>query len=444
MSMLTFDAIIIGFGKAGKTLAGELAAKDWKVALIEKNPDMYGGTCINIACIPTKALVHDGLQGTPYADAIERKDKVVEKLREKNYKSLADADGVTVYTAAAKFRSDKEVEITVDGQPEVLTAEHIFINTGASSIIPPIEGDAHSDKVYTSMTLIERQELPDRLVIVGAGPIGLEYASMYANFGSEVTVVSPDDRLMPDEDADIAAEVQKELEAAGIAFVFGVKAERFDDQANGSIKVGLSNGDQSTADAVLLATGRKPNTEGLGLENTGIEMEDNGAVKVNNHLGTSVENVWAMGDVKGGMQFTYISLDDSRIVMDSLFGDGKYSLKARNNVPYSVFIDPPFSRVGLTAEEAEEQGYHIAEGTLSIAAHPRAHVINDLRGLFKVVIDRKTDLVLGASLFGAESPELINLVKLAMDLKAPYTFLRDQIYNHPVMSESFNALFDVE
>ena len=441
--MLTFDAIIIGFGKAGKTLAGELAAKDWKVALIEKDPKMYGGTCINIACIPTKALVYDGLRGTPYPDAIERKNKVVEKLREKNYKILADADGVTVFTAAARFRSDKEVEITLDGKLEVLTAEHIFINTGASSVIPPIEGDAQSDKVYTSTTLIERQELPDRLVIVGAGYIGLEYASMYANFGSEVTVVSPDDELLPDEDADIAAEVRKELEAAGISFVFGVKAERFNEQSNGSIKVGLSNGDQSTADAVLLATGRKPNTEGLGLEDTGVELDDKGAVKVDDHLETTVKNVWAMGDVKGGMQFTYISLDDSRIAMSSLFDAKKYSLKTRANVPYSVFIDPPLSRVGLTASEAKKQDFEILEGKLPIAAHPRAHVIDDLRGLFKVVVDAKTNQVLGASLFGPESPELINLVKMAMDLEVPYTFLRDQIYNHPVMSESFNALFDV-
>ena len=157
-----------------------------------------------------------------------------------------------------------------------------------------------------------------------------------------------------------------------------------------------------------------------------------------------VKNVWALGDVKGGMQFTYISLDDYRIVENYLFGDKKYSLDSRKNIPYSMFIDPPLSRVGLTAKEAEEKGYEIAEGKMTVASHPRAHVINDLRGLFKVVIDKKTDKILGASLFGPESPELINLVKLAMDLAAPYTLLRDQIYNHPVMSESFNTLFAID
>ncbi|KZE39675.1 hypothetical protein AV656_15775 [Bhargavaea cecembensis] len=441
--MLTYDAVIIGFGKAGKTLAGKLAAKEWKVALVEKDRDMYGGTCINIACIPTKVLVHDGLHGVPYTKAIERKNEVVEKLRAKNYKTLADHEQVTIYHSAAKFRSDKEVEITIDGRQEVLTAEHIFINTGATPNIPPIKGDIESDKVYTSTTLIEQQKLPGKLVVVGAGYIGLEYASMYNSFGSEVTIISPDDELLPQEDSEIAAEVQKEMEAKGIRFIFGNHAEELTEVDQEDVIVTLSDGEKITAQAVLLATGRTPNVEGLGLENTTIELTENNAIQVNHHLQTTAENVWALGDVKGGMQFTYISLDDSRIVMDSLFGDGKHSLQTRANVPYSVFIDPPFSRVGLTAKQAIDQGYEILEGKLPVSSHPRAHVINDLRGLFKVVVDKKTNLVLGASLFGSDSHELINLVKMAMDLDVPYTFLRDQVYNHPVMSESFNVLFDV-
>ncbi|PAV27979.1 hypothetical protein CIL05_19125 [Virgibacillus profundi] len=442
--MLTYDAIIIGFGKAGKTLAGELANKGWKVAMIEKDPNMYGGTCINIACIPTKVLVHDGLMKMPYPDAIERKDKVVEKLRENNYKSLADNDQVTIHVSEAKFRSDKEVEIELDGKREILTAEHIFINTGATSNIPPLKGDLSSDKVYTSTTLINRKQLPKKLAIIGGGYIGLEYASMYQNFGSEVSVITPEDKLLPYEDSEIAAEVQKVLEEKGIQFIFGAKAEEVEEKSEDEVKLALSNGEDLIANAVLLATGRKPNVEHLGLENTSIELTEKGAIKVNDHLETKVDNVWALGDVKGGMQFTYISLDDYRIVMNYLFGDKEYSLMARKNVPYSVFIDPPLSRVGMTAKEAEDKGYEIAGGKLSVASHPRAHVIDDLRGLFKVVIDKKKDKILGATLFGPESPELINLVKLAMDLDAPYTYLRDQVYNHPVMSESFNNLFAIE
>ncbi|RLL41311.1 FAD-containing oxidoreductase [Oceanobacillus piezotolerans] len=442
--MLKYDAIIIGFGKAGKTLAGELGNRGWKVAMIEKDPKMYGGTCINIACIPTKVLVHDGLHNVPYSEAINRKDSVVEKLRKKNYKKLADHDNVVIYESAAKFISDKEVEIEIAGKKEVLTAEHIFINTGAQSNIPPLEGDIKSDKVYTSTTLIDRKELPEQLAIVGAGYIGLEYASMYQSYGSKVTVISPDEELIPQEDQEIRTEVKKVLEEKGIRFILGAKAEKIKEADHDKVTLTLSNEEQLDANAVLLATGRKPNVENLGLENTAIKLTEDGAIKVDEHLETTVGNVFALGDVKGGMQFTYISLDDYRIVVDYLFGNKEYSLKTRKNVPYSVFIDPPLSRVGLTAKEAKEKGYEIAEGKLAVASHPRAHVINDLRGLFKVVIDKRTNQILGASLFGPESPELINLVKLAMDLEAPYTYLRDQIYNHPVMSESFNNLFAID
>lgn len=443
--MLTFDAIIIGFGKAGKTLAGALAKKDWKVAMIEKDPNMYGGTCINIACIPTKILVHDGLKKVPYSNAIDRKNNVVGKLRAKNFKKLDDLNQVTIINSEAKFRSDKEVEVVLNGKKELLKGEHIFINTGATSNIPPIKGDLSPDKkVFTSTTLIEQKELPAKLAIIGGGYIGLEYASMYHNFGSEVTVVTPDKDLLPREDREIAAEVRKEMEGKGIRFIFEAKAEAITEEDDNTVTLALSNQEKVSANAVLLATGRKPNVENLGLENTGIELTAEGAIKVNDHLETTVPNVWAMGDVKGGLQFTYISLDDYRIVMDHLFGQKERSLASRNNVPYSIFIDPPLSRVGMTAAEAKEQGYEVAEGKLSIASHPRAHVINDLRGLFKAVVDKNTGKILGATLYGPESPELINLVKLAMDFDAPYTYLRDQVYNHPVMSEAFNDLFAIE
>ncbi|QQK76652.1 FAD-dependent oxidoreductase [Salicibibacter cibarius] len=441
--MTTYDAIIIGFGKAGKTLAGDLAKRDWSVAMIEKVPSMYGGICINAACIPTKTLDHDALNQISYADAIERKDYVVEKLRTNNYNNLADNDHVTIYDSEARFKSDKEVEIEVNGKKEALTAEHIFINTGSTSNIPPMEGDLNSSKVYTSTTLIDRKELPEQLAIIGGGYIGLEYASIYQNFGAKVTVITPDDGLLPDEDRQIAEEIRKEMKQKEIRFHFNAKAEKITDENNDKVTLTLSNDETVSANAVLLATGRKPNVENLGLENTIVKLAEDGSVQVNDHLETTVNHIWALGDVKGGMQFTYVSLDDYRIVMDALFGNKKRSLKTRQNVPYSIFIDPPLSRVGLTAKEAEEKGYEIEEGKFPVASHPPAHVIDDLRGVFKVVIDKKTDKILGASLFGPESPELINLVKMAMDLEAPYTFLRDKMYNHPVMSESFNTLFTI-
>ncbi len=442
--MITYDAIVIGFGKGGKTIAGELAARDWRVALIEKSPEMYGGTCINIACIPTKVLVHDGIHGIPYDEAIARKDEVVEKLREVNYNNLADNEHVTIYDAEAAFRSDKEIVIEVDGKEEVLTAEHIFINTGAKNNIPPLEGDLDSDLIYTSTSLIERHELPERLIIVGGGYIGLEYASMYQNFGADVIVIVPDEELMPAEDRDIAETVKNEMQNNGIEFVFGAKAEKVTDKSADEITVTLASGAELTGNAVLLATGRKPNVEGLGLDQTAIELADDGGIKVDDSLQTTVENVWALGDVKGGMQFTYTSLDDFRVVKSALFDQGTYSYADRNHVLYTMFIDPPLSRVGMTAKEAEVAGHDILQGEVDLASHPRAHVNNDLRGLFKAVVDKKTQKILGVSLFGAQSEEIINLVKLAMDQDLDYTVLRDQMYNHPVMSEVFNTLFDVQ
>lgn len=442
--MLTYDAIVIGFGKGGKTLAGELSGRDWQVAVIEQDPEMYGGTCINIACIPTKTLAHDGENGVPYEEAVERKDRVVETLREKNYKSLAGLDNVTIFDAKAAFQSDKEVVIDKNGEREVITAEHIFINTGATNNIPPIKGDIDADNVYTSTSLINRKERPERLAIIGGGYIGLEYASMYQNFGSSVSVITPEEELMPGEDREIAKEVQQVLTDKGVNFHFGSKAVEITETDGSEMIVTLSNHQHVTADAVLLATGRKANTDQLGLDATRIMRRKDGSLKVDEHLETTAANVWALGDVRGDMQFTYTSLDDYRIIMNRLFGDKSYTLSSRKNIPYSIFIDPPLSRVGLTAKEAEEAGYRIGEGKLPVKAHPRAHVVDDFRGLFKAVIDKDTNNVLGVSLFGPESPELINLVKLAMDMEVHFDVLRDQVYNHPVMSESFNALFAID
>lgn len=442
--MTHFDAIIIGFGKAGKTLAGELANRDWNVALIEKDKTMYGGTCINIACIPTKLLMHDALNGSEYRAAVERKNGVIERLRDKNYHGVADLNNAKVYDAEAKFINDNEIEISsADGSKEVLSADKIFVNTGAESIIPPIDGDINSDKVYTSTTLIDESILPDKLTIIGGGYIGLEFATMYNAFGSEVSVIVPDDEILKSEDSDIAAEITKNMQESGINFIFDERAEKVTDEDSSKITVTLSGGREFTSNAVLFATGRKANTEGLGIENTTAGLTDKGNIKVNNHLQTEAENIYAMGDVKGGMQFTYTSLDDYRIVKSHLFDDGEYSYDSRTNVHYTMFTDPPYSRAGLTLEKAEEQGYKAAENSMQMSGHPRSHINNELRGLFKAVVDTETKEILGVHLYGVNSEELINTVKLAMDNNIPYTSLRDQMYNHPVMSEAFNNLFDI-
>lgn len=442
--MAHFDALVIGFGKAGKTLAGDIAGRGKKVAVIEKDPTMYGGTCINIACIPTKLLSHDALAGRDYAGAVSRKDETVAKLRDKNYHNLADSENITVYDAHAEFQNDREVRITMhDGSTETLTADQIFINTGAENAMPPVEGDVDSDKVHNSTTMIDERELPERLVIVGGGYIGLEFATMYNAFGSDVSVIVPDDRILGREDADIAGEIQKTMTDSGISFLFGEYAERLDDVSESDIKVTLSSGETVTADGVLMATGRKPLVSGLGLENTSVKLTDDGAIKVDDHLQTDAAGIWALGDVKGGYQFTYTSLDDYRIVRSKMFGDGSYTYDSRTNVHYTMFVDPPYSRVGLTADEAKDEGYEVAEGSVPMAEHPRSHVNGELRGLFKAVVDKGSGKILGAHLFGVNSEELVNMVKMAMDYDIPYTALRDQMYNHPVMSEVFNTLFDM-
>ncbi|MBO1001364.1 FAD-dependent oxidoreductase [Pseudogracilibacillus auburnensis] len=441
--MKKFDVIIIGSGTAGAKIATECAKRKKTVALIEKDHHIFGGSCINIACIPTKTLIHDSLHDSLYEEAVERKNKLVKKMSENKYKSLYGLDQLSIYDGEARFVANKEVEIVTNSTKEIVTAEHIIINTGAVNNTPPIEGIEHVKNVYTSTSLINSEELPDKLVIIGGGYIGLEYASMYASFGSDVTVVMPEDTLIPNEEPEIAQEVEKVLKDKGITFLFGKQVEKVKEE-NGVISLQLSNEDEVKGDAVLIATGRKPNVEDLHLENTKIMLTDEKAIQVNDKLQTTVDNVWAVGDVKGGMQFTYISFDDARIIINQLFGDKTYSMKKRNNVPYTVFVDPPLSRVGHTKESAEKDGYEVVVNNMPVSSIPRSHIMNDQRGLFTGIVDKQTGQVLGASLFGHSSEELINIVKIAIDHKWLYTDLRDHIFNHPVMSESLNNLFDLE
>lgn len=438
--MKTIKNIIIGFGKGGKTLAKFLAQKGEEVLVIEKSNQMYGGTCINIACLPSKRLIIEASNGVDFTDAVNGKNEMTSMLRGKNYHMLADESTVTVLDGEAKFIADHEIEVkTTTGETKQYHGERIFINTGALPVMLPIPGLAESKAVLDSTVAMNQQEMPKKLVIIGAGYIGLEFASMFAKYGSEVTVLDLHEQFLPREDDDIAGEIKKDMENSGVTFELGVKISKVDDQTVYYEKDGQSY--NVTADRILVATGRKPNTENLGLENTGIKLTDRGAIKVDDHLQTTVPNVWAIGDVKGGLQFTYISLDDFRIIKDQLFGAGKRSLSDRINVPYSVFITPSLSRVGLSEKEAKVQGIKYELKKLPVAAIPKAQVLKDPRGLFKALLDPETGLILGVTLYGAESYELINMISLAMKMKIPAAVLRDQIYTHPTMSESFNDLF---
>ncbi|PCF52821.1 hypothiocyanous acid reductase MerA [Staphylococcus delphini] len=440
--MEKYDLIVVGFGKAGKTLAKFAVQQGKKVAVIEKSAEMYGGTCINIGCIPSKVLVHDGIEAVSFNDAMQRKRDVVSALNNKNYHNLADEDTVDVINMTAAFKSAHEIDLLNAQGDTVKTIEgtNIVINTGAKSVIPNIKGIDTSKRVYDSKAIMDLTQQPKRLVIVGGGYIALEFASMFANFGTEVTVLERADHILKKEDEAIAKQVTEDLTQKGIQFVFDAETEAIQDEADVT-KVVTSQG-TFEADAVLVATGRKPNTEGLNLEAAGVQLGKRGEVVVNDKLQTSVDHIYAVGDVNGGLQFTYISLDDFRIVKSQIFGDGQRTLEQRGAVPYTMFIDPPMSRVGMTAVEAREKGYDVRENELPVHAMPRHKINNDTRGLFKAVVDAKSGRVLGATLYGKQSEELINIVKLVIDQQLSYTVLRDHIYTHPTMAESFNDLFN--
>ncbi len=448
--MKKYDAIIIGFGKGGKTLAAELAKRNCSVAMVERSDKMYGGTCINIGCIPTKTLVHSAKLADKdvsweekqayYCRAIAQKEEVTSFLRQKNYHNLADNPHITVYTGIGSFAGPDVVEVRMADEIIQLQAPQIFINTGAETIIPPIEGIKDNKNVYTSTSIMELTELPARLVIVGGGYIGLEFASMYASFGSQVTVLEGYSELISREDRDIAVSVQSVLEQKGIEFRLNARVQSVDGSTVVYRDAMTDEEHRLEADAILLATGRRPNTAGLNLGVAGVELDERGAIIVNEHLQTSNPNIRAIGDVKGGLQFTYISLDDYRILREDLFGAGERKVSDRDPVSYSVFIDPPLSRIGMSEAEAIKKGLKIKVNKLPVAAIPRARTLGDTNGLFKVVVDANTDKILGCTLFGPDSSEVINLVAMAMKTGQEYTFLRDFVFTHPSMSEALNDL----
>ena len=452
--MTQFDAAIIGFGKGGKTLAGALAGAEKQVVLIEQSDKMYGGTCINVGCIPSKSLVHSAAlsaaqggsfaeKAARYAEAIQEKSRLTGMLRKKNFDKLNSNPHVTVINGAASFAGPHQIAVHRADATEQLGAEQIFINTGARPFLPPIPGLKESGYVYISETMMDLETLPKQLVIIGGGYIGMEYASIYTNFGSQVTVVQDGPVFLPREDGEVAQAVLQSLLERGVRVILSAQVQSIhDENGHAAVSIKTSEGEEVLpANAVLVATGRRPNVEGLRLEAAGVELTPRGAVKVDQTLRTTAPHIWAMGDVTGGLQFTYISLDDFRIVQSQILGDGSRNTENRGAVPYSVFLDPPFSRVGLSEKEAREQGYDVKIAKLPAAAIPKAQVLRKPTGLLKAVVDARTGHILGAHLFCEESHELINMLKLAIDAGISYTVLRDNIYTHPTMSEALNDLF---
>ncbi|MDQ4491920.1 FAD-dependent oxidoreductase [Sinomonas sp. ASV486] len=471
MDVLEFDDVVIGFGKGGKTLAGVLGRAGRRVAVVEQSEQMYGGTCVNIGCVPTKALVyaahlgHDGDDAAHYTDSIAQKDALTAKLRAANFTMLDSVDTITVITARAEFVGPKRVRLSAGTDERELTAERFYLNTGSLPAVPDIPGASEgghvlSPRIHTSTELISESNLPGRLVIVGGGYIAYEFASMYAAFGSEVTVVDRSPIPLKHEDRDVAAAVASALTGDGVRFLQGARvtgvAESGEtgvpahDGALAPALVGVATASGPItieADAVLLALGRSPATAGLGLDKAGVETDGRGAVVVDERLRTTAPDVWALGDVNGGPQHTYVSLDDHRIVLSQVAGGPERTTADRRTIPTTTFVTPPMSRVGLTEGEAraqaDEHGWDVgvaSKEVAKIAAMPRPKIVRDPRGLIKLVVDRKTETVLGATLFCVDSQEIVNLVSFAMDHGLPYTALRDRMYTHPSSSEALNEV----
>ncbi len=453
--MNRFDTIIIGFGKGGKTLAGDLANRGEKVALIEKSAEMYGGTCINKACIPTKVLenkasvirrenlVEFNEKQDKYEAAINAKEELITKLRMANYNKLDSNENITIFTGQGSFVNETTVEVKLlDGETVVLEAEKIFINTGSQPNMPAIKGIDNTNIVYTNESLMQLKNLPKKMTIIGAGYIGLEFAGIYGSFGSEVTVVNTHASILPREDKDDADEVVKILEKRNVNFLNDVSIVEIKEENGVAKLVYKNNGEEAEleldSDIILVATGRKANTEGLKLENANVEVNERGFIKVNEVLETTTKNIWALGDINGGPQFTYISLDDYRIVINQLFGDKTRKTSDRKNVPNALFLDPAFSKVGLNIKEAKAKGHNVLVAKMATEAIPRAKQIGKTDGFIKVVIDKDSEKILGATMICEDSSEMIHLLQLAIDMEVKYTYLRDRIYAHPTMTEALN------
>ena len=448
----TVKNIIIGFGKAGKTLAGYLGSIGEDTILIEKSKEMYGGTCINVGCIPSKKLATKALRkqdsnedaSSYYTKSVQEKKALIAALNTANYNKVDSVEKTQIIDGTARFVDEHTVAVETAEGEKLFKADRIFINTGATPFVPPVEGLTIGGAIHTSETIMNLEEYPESLVIIGSGFIGLEFAATYAQFGTKVTVIDVTEAFLPREDEDVAQAVKEQLEALGVTFNLGVQLKAVH-QEGGKAVVEATTGEGApvafTADAVLVATGRRANVQGLDLDKAGVELTERGTIKVNEFLQTNVPHIFAMGDVNGGPQFTFVSLDDFRIVKRFLAGDTTYSTKQRAKFPTATFINPPLASVGLNEKQAKEAGIEVKVAKLPAMAIPKAKILGNQVGFYKVLVDASTNQIVGATLFAEEAHEVINIIATAMNANLPYTVLRDQIYTHPTMAEALNDVF---
>lgn len=454
-----YDALIIGAGQAGVPLARALATAGRRTALIER--EHVGGTCINEGCTPTKTMVASGRvaylarRGDDYgvragpvsvdlARVRERKRAIVERFRSGSQRRLESTANLDLILADARFTGIRELEIRSTrngGEARRVSADLVFINAGGRPSQPALEG---LDRVSAldSTSIMELAELPEHLLVMGGGYIGLEFAQMFRRFGSRVTIVQRNPQLLPNEDADIAAEVKAILEQDGVEVMLAAESHCVAQQGR-EVRLGLRtpSGDRTIAGShLLLAAGRTPNTDRLHCAAGGIELDDKGFIKANARLETTAPGVYALGDIKGGPQFTHISYDDFRIIRTNLLEGGTATTDGRL-VPYTVFIDPQLGRVGVTEKEARKQGRDIRVAKLPMSSVARALEMDESRGFMKAVVDAATGRILGAAVLGVEGGELMSVIQLAMMGGVGARTLREAIFAHPLLAESLNNLF---
>jgi pyruvate/2-oxoglutarate dehydrogenase complex dihydrolipoamide dehydrogenase (E3) component len=415
---------------------------------------MYGGTCPNVGCVPTKMLIHNSnvkrLEDDAqefFANSVAGVKALTSAFRAGNFEALDGKDAAAVITGSAGFIDAKTVAVGEGEDRIIVAAPTILINTGSEPVTADIPGLTNSRHAVSSTDLIQKDTLPERLVIVGGGYLGLEFASIYQHFGSEVTVLETADRLLGREDEDIAQAAIEILAGDGVQLITGAHVVEVRDNETTSTLIYEKDGQTLAvdADAVLAATGRMPAIANLNLEAAGVRTTARGAIEVDEHLRTSQSHIFALGDVNGGPQFTYVSLDDARIVLDQLLGEGKRTTTDRVAVPHTLFITPPLAAAGLTEREARAQGRNVKvsrENVADIIAMPRAYTVEETRGVMKFIVDADTDLILGAALLTIDAQEIINVVTLAMRHGITATELRDSIYTHPSSTEAFNEVFD--
>ena len=449
------DALVVGFGRGGKIAAVHLGRLGKKVVLVEQSDQMYGGTCPNVGCVPTKMLLHYSGERRPgdsrqdwYEHAVNGVRELTTASRHGNFEALNSPQTTAVITGRATFEDAHRVGVGEGEDRLHIKAETIIINTGSEPVIPPIVGLRESRHLLTNVELIHRKELPERLAIIGGGYLGLEFAAIYGKFGSSVTVLEAAPTLLGHEDDDVAEAAVNILNGEGIQIITGARVVEARDADRTVTVVYELDGvrHEVEADGVLAAAGREPATKDLGLEKAGVTVDGRGAVVVDDHLRTSQPHIFAVGDVKGGPQFTYVSQDDGFIVLNQLVGDGERRLSDRVAVPQVLFMTPPLATVGLTEKKARAEGRPIKvarEAVADIVAMSRARIVGETRGLMKFIVDTDTDQILGAALLSIDAQELINTVALAMRHGITATELRGSIYSHPSSTEAFNEVLGV-